>query len=183
MQIFSQNIPDVKVITPKKNEDYRGFFSESYNKKALEVVGIHSTFVQDNHSLSVEKGTLRGLHFQMPPFAQEKLVRVTQGSILDVAVDIRKNSPTFGKHVSVVISAKEWNQILIPIGFAHGFCTLEANTEVIYKVTNYYSAEHDRGIIWNDSDLSIEWPVTEQKVILSAKDKLLPQLKHVKELF
>ncbi len=132
MQIKDLGIPGVKVLIPKKHGDHRGFFSEVYNKRTLAAAGIDIDFVQDNHSLSAEKGTVRGLHFQVPPFAQDKLVRVVHGSVFDVAVDLRRGSPTYGKHVSVVLSAEEWNQILVPIGFAHGFMTLEPNTEVIY---------------------------------------------------
>src|SRR5436305_4381439 len=146
MQIIPTDIPDVRIIVPKKHGDHRGFFSEVYSRKALAEAGIHSDFVQDNHSLSAQKGVLRGLHYQVAPMAQDKLIRVVRGAILDVAVDIRRSSPTFGKHVSAVISAENWRQILVPIGFAHGFVTLEANTEVIYKVSNCYSPQHERGI-------------------------------------
>lgn len=174
MEIRSTAILEVKLIKPRKYGDHRGFFSETYNKKELVEAGIVLDFVQDNHSLSVEKGVIRGLHFQIPPFAQDKLVRVVRGSVFDVAVDLRKSSPMFGKHVSAVVSAEEWNQILVPIGFAHGFCTLEPNTEVIYKVTNYYAPDCDRGVLWNDPQLEIQWPVSEQDVILSDKDKHQP---------
>ena len=176
MQSEHLEIPDVKVLTPKKNGDHRGFFSEVYNRKTLAEAGIDITFVQDNHALSAEKGTVRGLHFQIPPFAQDKLVRVVRGSVFDVAVDLRRGSPTYGKHVSVVLSAEAWNQILVPIGFAHGLMTLEPDTEVLYKVSNYYSAEHDKGLLWNDPALGIEWPVAEDEAILSAKDKVQPRL-------
>ena len=183
MEIIETAIPAVKVLRPKKLGDHRGFFSETYNKKTLAALGIHLEFVQDNQSLSAEKGTIRGLHFQTPPFAQDKLVRVVQGSILDVAVDLRKNSPTFGKHVSVVISAQEWNQILVPIGFAHGICTLEPNTEVLYKVSNYYSPEHDKGLLWNDPDLGIHWPIPEKDVTLSENDRQRPRFSENKYFF
>src|SRR3954471_6373326 len=160
MQCILTEIPDVKVLLPKKFGDARGFFSETYSRKLLqECAGIDRDFVQDNHSLSAEAGVVRGLHYQLAPMAQDKLVRVVRGAILDVAVDIRKGSPTFGKHVSAVISAANWRQILVPIGFAHGFVTLEENTEVIYKVTNYYSPQHERGIRWNDPQLGIDWGV------------------------
>ena len=174
MELRETEIPDVKILKPKKFGDHRGFFSETYNKKILSELGIDMDFVQDNHSLSVEKGVIRGLHYQTPPFAQDKLVRVVHGAILDVAVDMRKSSPTFGKHITVVISADNWEQILVPAGFAHGFCTLEENTEVIYKVTNYYAPDHDTGIRWNDPDLGIDWPVNEDEAILSDKDKTQP---------
>ena len=171
MEVVETAIPEVKVITPKKFGDHRGFFSETYNKKALAGAGVDFDFVQDNHSLSATKGTLRGLHCQIPPFGQDKLVRVVRGAIFDVAVDLRTGSPTFGQYVSTVISAEEWNQILVPIGFAHGFCTIEPDTEVIYKVTNYWSAEHERGILWDDPAVGIEWPVAAKDVVLSDKDK------------
>ncbi len=183
MDVVSLDIPDVKIIRPKKFGDHRGFFSETYNKKTFEAAGLQYDFVQDNQSLSAEVGTIRGLHFQLPPFAQDKLVRVVRGAILDVAVDIRKDSPTFGRHVSAVISAAEWNQILVPIGFAHGFCTLEPDTEVIYKVTNYYSAEHDRGLLWNDPELGIDWPVSADKARLSDKDYKHPTFAQLGDLF
>jgi len=183
MDVIALDIPDVKITRPKKFGDHRGFFSETYSKKAFEAAGLHYDFVQDNQSLSAEVGTVRGLHFQLPPFAQDKLVRVVRGAILDVAVDIRKDSPTYGRHVSAVISAAEWNQILVPIGFAHGFCTLEPNTEVVYKVTNFYSAAHDRGLLWNDPDLGIEWPVAADKALLSDKDLKHPRLAELGECF
>lgn len=183
MDVVSLDIPDVKIIRPKKFGDHRGFFSETYTKKTFEAAGLQYDFVQDNHSLSAEVGTVRGLHFQLPPFAQDKLVRVVRGAILDVAVDIRKDSPTFGRHVSAVISAAEWNQILVPIGFAHGFCTLEPDTEVIYKVTKYYSAEHDRGLLWNDPELGIDWPVAADKARLSDKDHKHPTFAQLGDWF
>ena len=183
MQVTELAIPAVKLITPKKHGDHRGFFSETYSRKALKDAGIDLEFVQDNHSLSVEKGVLRGLHYQLAPMAQDKLVRVVRGSILDVAVDIRRSSPTFGKHVSAVISAENWAQILVPIGFAHGFVTLEPNTEVIYKVTNYYSPKDDRGIRWNDPALGIDWGIDAERAILSDKDRKNPLLKDAAEVF
>src|SRR5947207_14582801 len=138
MQVIPTKIPAIKLLLPKKFGDHRGFFSEVYSRKALAEVGILTDFVQDNHSLSVEKGVLRGLHYQIAPMAQDKLVRVVQGAILDVAVDIRRGSPTFGRHVSEILSAENWKQIFVPAGFAHGFVTLEAGTEVLYKVSHYY---------------------------------------------
>ncbi len=169
-------IPDVKVIRPKKHGDDRGFFSETYSQNAFAEIGIHIPFVQDNHAFSAAAGTLRGLHFQSPPFAQDKLVRVIRGSIFDVAVDLRKGSPTFGKCVSAIISAKDWNQILVPVGFAHGLLTLEPDTEVIYKVSNFYAPQHDLGVLWNDPALGISWPLNGMDPILSAKDKVQPRL-------
>ncbi|MGH9402372.1 MAG: dTDP-4-dehydrorhamnose 3,5-epimerase [Terriglobia bacterium] len=183
MEVQAAVIPDVKIIKPKRHGDSRGFFSETYHKKALAAAGIHLDFVQDNHSLSAERGVVRGLHFQTLPYAQDKLIRVARGAIFDVAVDLRKRSPTFGKHVSVVLSAAAWNQLFVPVGFAHGFCTLEPETEVIYKVTAYYSPENDKGLLWNDPALAIPWPVSADEAILSDKDKRLPRLAELKELF
>ena len=134
---------DIKVLSPRRHGDCRGLFSEVYNKRAFAQAGFEIEFVQDNHSFSTEKGTVRGLHFQPPPDAQHKLVRVVRGSVFDVAVDLRRRSATFGRHASVVLSAEAWNQVFIPVGFAHGFMTLEPDTEVVYKVSDYYSPEHD----------------------------------------
>ena len=170
MDIRSLAIPDVKVISPKIFRDERGFFSETHNSRDLKAAGIDARFVQDNHSLSHARGVVRGLHFQVPPHAQGKLVRVTRGAILDVAVDIRRGSPSYGQHVSAVLSAENWAQLWVPVGFAHGYCTLEADTEVLYKVTDYYAPECDRGIKWNDPALGIEWPIAAREAILSAKD-------------
>jgi dTDP-4-dehydrorhamnose 3,5-epimerase len=175
-------IAGVKVIKARKFGDHRGFFSEVYSRKAMAEVGIHIEFVQDNHSVSAVRGTVRGLHFQTPPFAQDKLVRVARGAILDVAVDLRCGSPTYGKHVSAIISADEWNQILVPVGFAHGFMTIEPDTEVHYKVSNYYSPDHDAGVFWADPDLAINWPQTDH-VSISAKDEHLPAFQDLPEIF
>jgi dTDP-4-dehydrorhamnose 3,5-epimerase len=176
MDIQATSIPEVKIIAPKKFGDARGFFSETYNQRAFHAAGITDAWVQDNHSLSGPKGTVRGLHFQTAPFAQAKLVRVTRGAILDVAVDIRRGSPTYGQHVACEISAEKWNQIYVPAGFAHGFCTLTQDAEVLYKVTALYSREHDFGLLWNDPALGIDWPVTPAEALLSDKDKVQPTL-------
>jgi dTDP-4-dehydrorhamnose 3,5-epimerase len=183
VEVLAAAIPEVKIIKPARHVDQRGFFSETYNKKALEQAGIHVEFVQDNHSLSVEKSVVRGLHYQTQPFGQDKLLRVVRGALFDVAVDLRRGSPSFGKHVSAVLSADEWNQILVPQGFAHGFATLQPNTEVIYKVSNYYSPKNDTGLFWADPELDIEWPISEAEAILSEKDKRLPRFSEVKEFF
>ena len=159
MQIKDTEIAEVKILRPVRHGDARGFFSEVYREDALRTQGIDVRFVQENHSLSVPKAVVRGLHFQIPPFAQAKLLRVTAGSIFDVAVDIRWGSPTFGRHVAVVLSASEWNQIFVPEGFAHGFCTLEPDTEVIYKVSNYYSRGARSRHFWDDPALAIDWPL------------------------
>ena len=177
MQIEPLAIPDVKLVTPKKFGDHRGFFSETYSSRAFEAAGLRHAFVQDNHSLSATAGVLRGLHFQLPPAAQCKLVRVVRGAILDVAVDIRKGSPWYGRHVTAEISADNWRQVLVPAGFAHGFVTLEPNTEVIYKVDAFYSPEHDRGILWNDAALGIDWRLpADVTPTLSEKDAKHPTL-------
>lgn len=183
MDIESLAIPDVKLIRAKKFGDARGFFSEVYSRPALAKAGITMEFVQDNHSRSEKKGTIRGLHFQTPPFAQDKLVRVTRGRILDVAVDLRRGSPTFGRHVSTEISAENWTQVLVPIGFAHGFCTLEPDTEVLYKVSSIYSPVNDGGVIWNDPDLGIDWQLDAAAPVLSDKDAKLPRLRDLPPLF
>lgn len=173
----------VREIRPRRFSDERGFFSEVWNAEIWRRSGIELVFVQDNHSLSRSRGVLRGLHFQAPPFAQEKLVRVTRGAIFDVAVDIRKHSPTFGQWVSVTLSADEWNQLLVPAGFAHGFLTLEPDTEVQYKVTAPYSAEHDRAIRWNDPQIGVEWPLSAEELTLSPKDEAAPLLSDIETGF
>jgi dTDP-4-dehydrorhamnose 3,5-epimerase len=175
MQVTESKLKGAKLIESKAFGDHRGFFMESYNKKQFEELGIDVEFVQDNHSLSVPAGTLRGLHFQLEPKAQTKLVRVTSGAIYDVIVDIRKGSPTFGQWEGYIITAANKRQLLVPKGFAHGFCTLVENTEVVYKVDEYYAPEQDAGILWNDPDLGIDWPT--QNPILSDKDSKLPILK------
>ncbi len=176
-------IPDVKVITPGRFGDHRGFFSETYNRQRFAEAGITVDFVQDNHSMSAAVGTVRGLHFQSAPFAQDKLIRVVRGRILDVAVDIRRSSPTYGKHVSVELSADNGRQLLVPIGFAHGFCTLEPDTEIQYKVSNYYSAADDHGLLWSDPVLAIAWPVKPEQATLSDKDRRQPILAELPDFF
>ncbi|MGA2044392.1 MAG: dTDP-4-dehydrorhamnose 3,5-epimerase [Roseiarcus sp.] len=176
-------IPEVKVVSVKKLRDTRGFFSETYSRRAFAEAGLPYEFVQENHSLSLAAGTIRGLHFQSPPFAQDKLVRVTAGRICDVAVDLRRSSPSFGRHVRIELSAENWRQALIPIGFAHGFCTLEPGTEVVYKVTNYYSAADDHGLAWDDPDLAIDWPAPRAAVALSERDRRHPRLRDLPAWF
>ncbi|MBJ6360253.1 dTDP-4-dehydrorhamnose 3,5-epimerase [Paenibacillus sp. GCM10012307] len=168
MQKFKTELDGVWIIEPTVHQDNRGFFIESYSKRSYEGLGISQEFVQDNHSLSKEAGTLRGLHYQRPPYAQGKLVRVLAGAIYDVAVDIRSSSPTFGQWVGVILSADNYRQLWIPQGFAHGFCTLVPDTQVSYKVDQYYNASADRGIAWNDPELAIPWPVNTP--LLSGKD-------------
>jgi dTDP-4-dehydrorhamnose 3,5-epimerase len=174
---------DIKLITPTRFEDARGFFCETWNRRRYSELGVDVDFVQDNHSLSRAKHTMRGLHFQTEPFSQGKLVRVLQGAILDVAVDLRVGSPTFGQHVSAVISREAGNQIYVPVGFAHGFLTLEPDTEVAYKVTNYHSAANDRGLLWNDPALAIGWGVDADSVTMSEKDRQHPRLGELSDFF
>jgi dTDP-4-dehydrorhamnose 3,5-epimerase len=176
-------IPEIKVVTPKRFGDNRGFFAETYHKQRFAEAGVDMEFVQDNHSLSAVAGTVRGLHFQSNPFAQAKLIRVVRGRVLDVAVDIRRSSPTFRRHVAVELSAENGRQLLVPVGFAHGFCTLEPDTEVVYKVSAYYSAAHDHGLRWNDPSLGIEWPVTPADAVLSDKDRNQPLLAELAAYF
>lgn len=164
------------LLSTRRHEDTRGWFVETYNARALAQHGITCAFVQDNHSLSRRKGTIRGLHFQLPPKAQAKLVRVLRGSILDVAVDIRRGSPTYGHSVTVELSDENGWQLYVPVGFAHGFCTLEEDTEVAYKVSEFYSPQDDAGLCWNDPDISIAWPVAPSDVVVSDKDAALPAL-------
>jgi dTDP-4-dehydrorhamnose 3,5-epimerase len=175
-------IPDVWVFTPVRREDPRGRFSETFNAKALAAPLGGVDFVQDNQSLSRARGTLRGLHFQAPPKAQDKLIRVLRGSILDVAVDLRRASPTYGSWVAATLSAENGKQLFVPKGFAHGFLTLEPDTEVFYKVSDYYSAEHDGGVLWNDPDLAIGWGAGAD-VMISDRDKTLPRLADLATVF
>lgn len=170
MEYRCLDISEVLEFRPAVHKDGRGFFSEVYNSNTLQGLGVDIDWVQDNHSLSNSKCVLRGLHYQIPPFDQDKLVRVVHGSILDVAVDIRVGSPSFGKHVSLVISREKWNQILVPKGFAHGFVTLEPDTEVIYKVSAPYSSMHDRVIKYDDPDLAIDWRLDGHDPLISEKD-------------
>lgn len=174
MQKIKTIFDDAFLLEPKVFGDHRGFFMESYNAQVFAQLGLNYTFIQDNHSLSVETGTLRGMHYQLESAAQTKLIRVVHGVIYDVIVDIRKGSPTYGQWQGFILSEDNRRQLLVPKGFAHGFCTLVQNTEVIYKVDNYYSAEHDRGIAWDDSTLNIDWPTNNP--ILSDKDTKHPNI-------
>ena len=183
MEVVPLEIPDVKVITPKRIGDHRGFFSEVFNRTALRAAGIDHEWVQDNHSLSKQAGVVRGLHFQMPPMAQDKLIRVVRGAILDVAVDVRRGSPTFGKHVVAELSAENWKQMYVPVGFAHGFVTLAPETEVIYKVSRPYSPTHDRGIRWDDPAVGIAWGIDAASATLSDRDRKHPPLASMTDLF
>jgi dTDP-4-dehydrorhamnose 3,5-epimerase len=182
MELISTELPEVRILSPARHGDQRGFFSEVYNQRVLRGLGIDATFVQDNHSRSAHKGVVRGLHYQIAPAAQAKLLRVVRGAILDIAVDVRRESPTFGRHAAAVISAENWRQVFVPAGFAHGFVTLQDDTEVVYKVTDYYSPSHERGIRWNDPALGIAWGVTAEQAILSPRDREHPLLADAKDL-
>jgi dTDP-4-dehydrorhamnose 3,5-epimerase len=182
MKIEASALADVLMITPKRFGDARGFFSETYSKPAFADAGLVFEFVQDNHSYSAAPGVVRGLHYQLPPAAQDKLVRVVRGAILDVAVDIRRASPTFGRHVTLRLSAEAWNQALVPVGFAHGFCTLEPDTEVLYKVSAPYAPDLERGVLWNDPDLGIDWPVEPAVAVVSDRDRTHPRLRDAVDL-
>jgi dTDP-4-dehydrorhamnose 3,5-epimerase len=171
------------LITPRRFGDHRGFFLETYSAPDFAVLGIGDVFVQDNHSLSAAVGTVRGMHFQVPPRAQAKLVRVLRGAILDIVVDIRRASPTFGRHVAVELSAENALQLYVPVGFAHGFCTLQPDTEVAYKVTDTYAPDCDRGIAWDDPDLALPWPFGGRDVQLSDKDRRAPRLRDLPAAF
>jgi dTDP-4-dehydrorhamnose 3,5-epimerase len=174
-----EDIEGLILIEPKRFGDHRGFFSETFHAARLAALGFATPFVQDNHSLSAEPGTVRGLHFQTPPFAQAKLVRVARGAILDVAVDLRRGSPTYRDHAAVELSAANWRQLLVPEGFAHGFVTRAPDTEVLYKVTAYYAPEHDRGVLWSDPDLGIDWGIAPEAARLSDKDRAQPRLREI----
>ena len=183
MKFTRTNIADVIMIEPKVHGDDRGYFFESFRQDKLdEFLGFRINFCQDNESKS-SFGVLRGLHYQLPPYSQTKLVRVIKGKVLDVAVDIRVGSPTFGKYVAVELSAENKKQLFIPRGFAHGFVTLEDETIFAYKVDNYYSANHDRGILFSDDEIGIDWQIDIEKVLLSQKDKVQPKLSESKDLF
>ena len=177
--IETLGIPEVKLITPKRFGDTRGFFSETWNRRLFEDAGINMDFVQDNHSYSAAVGVLRGLHFQKPPHAQDKLVRCSRGRVYDVAVDIRRGSPTFGQYVGAELSAANWTQILVPKGFAHGFVTLETDCELQYKVTDFYAPECDANIKWDDPALGIDWKIDPSVVTLSEKDAKAPPLAEI----
>ena len=181
MQFIRTAIPDVIIIEPTVHGDNRGYFVETFRQDKLEeFLGYQINFCQDNESKS-SKGVLRGLHYQLPPFAQTKLVRVISGRVLDVAVDIRKNSPTFGQYVAVELSGENKKQLLVPRGFAHGFVVLEDNTIFAYKVDNYYSPQCDRGIAFDDANLNIDWILNKDELNLSAKDKTQPKLFDIKD--
>lgn len=169
-------IPEVLLITPKRHGDARGWFSETWSRKSLADAGVEADFLQDNQAFNARKGTLRGLHFQTAPHPQAKLVRVLKGAIYDVAVDVRAGSPTFGRWVAAELTAERGEQLFVPRGFAHGYCTLTDDCELAYKVDGLYAPQTEGGVIWNDPDLAIAWPL-EGDPVLSDKDRVLPRLK------
>ncbi|MDQ7018414.1 MAG: dTDP-4-dehydrorhamnose 3,5-epimerase [Robiginitomaculum sp.] len=184
LKVTPLSLPGLTLLVPKRHGDARGYFSETYNRRTFESAGLNADFVQDNQSLSAQAGTLRGLHFQIPPFAQIKLIRVLRGAIWDVCVDIRHGSPTFGQQVGVTLSAQNGHQLWVPEGFAHGFCTLESDTEVLYKVSQYYAPDHDKGLAWDDPALGIDWPLQNGVTpVLSDKDQAHPPLSALPTFF
>lgn len=174
MKVESLAFSDVKLVTPKRHGDDRGFFTESYNERTFRNAGIECRWVQDNHSYSKHKGTVRGLHYQSPPHAQAKLVRVLKGAIIDVVVDARKASPAFGKWISLTLTAESGEQLFVPAGFLHGFATLESDTEILYKVDDFYDAASDGSVRWDDPDLAIKWGLDPAAATVSAKDAAAP---------
>ena len=176
MKVEHLRVPGLILVTPPRFGDDRGFFSEVFKLGAFRDAGIGIPFVQDNQSLSSQRGVLRGLHCQIGPNTQGKLVRVLRGSIWDVVVDIRRGSPTYGQYADALLSAENWGQLWVPGGFLHGFCTLEPDTEVVYKVTAPYDKAAERGVVWNDPDLALPWPISADEAVLSDKDKVLPRL-------
>ena len=171
MDVRKTTLPGVLLLKPTYFHDNRGYFIETYSRRMAQALGIRSVFVQDNQSLSRRQGTIRALHFQIPPRAQAKLVRVLRGSIYDVAVDLRVSSPTYGRWAAQTLTAKSGEQLFVPVGFAHGFCTLEADTEVAYKVDSYYDPDFEQGLAWDDPTLAITWPVSASAAILSDRDR------------
>ena len=183
MKVEPLSIPDIILITPPRFGDHRGFFSEVFNVERFAAVGVTPTFIQDNQSLSRDRGVVRGLHCQIAPHPQGKLVRCVKGAIWDVAVDARENSPTYGQWAAAELSAENWAQLWVPPGFLHGFCTLTPDTEVLYKVTGRYDRASERGVIWNDPALALPWPINPEEAILSDKDRILPNFADARGLF
>ena len=183
LNVESLSLPDVKLLKSTRISDSRGYFAETYVRRDFVAAGIEHEFIQDNESRSQATGTVRGLHFQVPPLAQTKLVRVLRGRIFDVAVDLRRSSPTYGKHLTIELSEATGDQLLVPAGFAHGFCTLEPNSVVFYKVDNVYSADHDRGVHWADANLGIKWPIAAGEAVLSQRDLSLPSFRDLPAYF
>jgi dTDP-4-dehydrorhamnose 3,5-epimerase len=173
-EVRQLEIRDVLLVRPSKFADRRGYFMETYNRSEYSALGISCEFIQDNQAMSVASGTIRGLHFQHPPRAQAKLVRVLKGRVYDVAVDLRRGSPTYGRWYATILSDAGREQLFVPRGFAHGYCTLEPNTEIAYKVDEYYESDYDAGLRWNDPTIGIKWPVIDSEVVLNERDQTLP---------
>ena len=183
LEVAAAGLAGVRVLSPRRHRDARGFFSEVWREDALRQAGIDARFVQENHALSHAAGTVRGLHFQIGQSAQAKLIRCPRGSILDVSVDIRRGSPSFGRHAAVVLSADNWRQLYVPVGFAHGYCTLEPDSEVIYQVSAYYDPACERGLAWDDPAIGVAWPVTAVTAVLTDKDRAFPRLAALPDYF
>ena len=183
MRISDLAIPGVKLVEPVLHRDERGYFMESFRQSAITEAGGPAAFVQDNHSLSTARFTVRGMHFQIPPHAQAKLVRVVRGAVVDVAVDIRAGSPSFGRSIAIELSAENRRQLLVPAGFAHGYCTLEPDTEVLYKVDTGYARDAERGFHWRDKSVASLWPAGESEAVLSERDRALPMLAALPDFF
>jgi dTDP-4-dehydrorhamnose 3,5-epimerase len=181
LNVESLSLPDVKLLRSTRNS--RGYFAETYVRRDFVAVSIEHNFIQDNETMSRAAGTVRGLHFQIPPFAQTKLLRVVRGRVLDVVLDLRRSSTTYGKHLTIELGEATGDQLLVPKGFAHGYCTLEPNSVVVYKVDNVYSVDHDRGVHWADANLGIKWPITAAEAVLSEKDLSLPSFRDLPAYF
>ena len=183
LEIAAAGLPGVRLLSPHRHRDARGFFSEVWREDALREAGINARFIQENHALSYAVGTVRGMHFQIGDSAQAKLIRCSRGSILDVAVDIRRGSPSFGRHVGVVLSAENWRQLYVPIGFAHGYCTLDPDTEVIYQVSANHDPGSERGLAWDDPAIGVAWPVDAGGAVLADRDRAFPRLAELPDYF
>jgi dTDP-4-dehydrorhamnose 3,5-epimerase len=183
LEVTGTALPGIRILKPRRLVDDRGSFAETYHRDRFHAAGILADWVQENHAVSRAVGTVRGFHYQIPPFAQAKLIRAVRGAVLDVMVDIRRGSPTFGEHVAIELRAGDGRQLLVPAGFAHGYCTLEPDSELLYRVDAYYAPDHERGIRWDDPALGIRWPVSSEDAVLSDKDRSLPDLAHQPDLF
>jgi dTDP-4-dehydrorhamnose 3,5-epimerase len=176
-------IPEIKLFRAERREDRRGYVVPTYDKAFFAPLGVHTDFVHENHCYAARRGTVRGFHYQLPPYGQAKLIRITRGCLLDVNVDLRKGSPTFGRHVKAELTPGGWNQILVPVGFAHCYCTLEDDTEVIFKLGHQFAPHHAAGLAWNDPDLGIVWPITEGEAIVLERDLARPRFSQLTEFF
>ncbi len=183
LEVKSLEIPEIKLFRAERREDRRGYVVSTYNKAFFGSLGVHTDFVHENHCFSHRRGTVRGFHYQLPPYGQAKLIRVTRGRILDVNVDLRKGSPTFGRHVKAELTPEGWNQILVPVGFAHCYCTLEDDTEVIFKLGSPFAPRHAVGLAWNDPDLGVTWPITPDEAIVLERDLDRPHFSELTQFF